>query len=621
MFQYEFFTRKDHRRYPRPKASLPECFCKPSDFNWVRSSYWAEHCLECGEPACYETCPNFRARPDQRCRLFSYGIYDSPHFPDAFYHAEVRFRKWGKMESIVYPGALSPEKAAQFHDSWKKTCSRKCLLMHLGPLGLKKFPIADRRKFDSQKYQVATKAGSDNIQDTPSFLLQLYSHETQPFTLFFDVTDDADLVFRKGITVHPGYNQKCFDMQSLFPPKGKLRAKFYPADNAEVAMVFLFCEFVQLKPGVTPVSFPEATAAQSVPSTKPAAKVKCVSWDLDCTLWNDILIESDADSLSLRPGVLETMQELDRRGIIQIVVSKNNEEEVLPVLKRLNVQDLFVGVFANWNSKSSNLEQAAGLLNIGLDTFAHIDDSVFERNEISYSLPMVRTFDENAVSPDGHSRLLSLPEFDVPVTEDSGKRRLMYQEEMKRKSAASAANMDAAAFLRHCDIRCVMKRPETEDEILRCYELLQRTNQLNLSGGKYEKEAFFRHISDPGLDAYILTCSDRFGSYGQVAYIEVQADVEEKCLRVTEFAMSCRVAGKYLECALTKALLERYASAGIHTVWFQGRKTSRNGLLNQVFSAAGYEDRSHDGDILLVYACPDPPKNADIVQIQLKLPS
>lgn len=615
MFQYEFFSLKDFHRYPKPKSTPPACFAKLSDIRWVRSSYWAEHCLECGEPLCYESCPNFRPRADQRCRLFEYGIYDNPNFPSSPYHAEVHFRKWGKMESIVYPGALSPGKAMEFHDSWKKTCLRKCTLMHLGKLGLKKFPVSERRKFDSQKYQVSTKAGSDNIQDTPSFLLQLYSHEAEPFTLFLDVTDDTDLVFREGITVHPGYNQRCFDMHALFPPKGKLRAKFYPADNAEAAVVFLFCEFVQLKPGVVPASYPEVFSTPADFTAQPANKVKCVAWDLDRTLWNGILIESDPEALRLRPGVLETIQELDRRGIIQIVISKNNEEDVVPVLRRLAVYDYFVAVFSNWSAKSSNLLNAANLLNIGLNTFAHIDDSAFERNEIQYTLPMVRVFPETAVMADSVDFLLKLPEFDVTVTEDTRNRRLMYQDEWKRKQAAAVEKADETQFLRHCCIQCVMKRPETDDELLRCYELLQRTNQLNLSGSKYEKEDFYRHVKEAGQDVYILKCHDRFGSYGQVAYLEVKRDPLKKSLIISEFAMSCRVAGKYIEAALTKALLALYSDDGIGAIELCGTKTSRNSLLIRCFTAVGYEDLSTDRSIRLVFSSASTPEHFDIVSI------
>ena len=606
MFQYEFFSLKGFVPHPKPKTKRPQCFIGLEDIVWIRSSYWAEHCLECGEPLCYETCPHFQPRGDQRCRLFKYGIYDNPHFKDAPYQAELSFRKWGKLESIVFPGALSPEKAMLIQDEWKEKCRKKCILMHLGPYGLKKFPIEQRRKFDSSKYGFAGNLEKNNIQNTPHFLLQLYSHEKTPFTLFFDVTDDKDLAFRKGITVHPGYNQHCFDVGSLFPSKGRLRAKFYPADNAEVSLVFLFCEFVQLKPGVFPESYPPMPAAKS------ADKVKCVAWDLDNTIWDGILIESDPEKLTLRSGILETIQSLDQRGILQVIVSKNTLENVLPVLKRLAIEDYFIYVLANWNAKSANLKEAAHLLNIGIDSFALIDDSPFERNEVQYELPMVRTYDETVIDS-----LLDFPAFDVPVTTDSQNRRIMYQTEARRKTAAETSNVHNLEFLRSCLLTAELGRPETSEELLRSYELLQRTNQLNLSGKKYQPEEFYHHVENNEHIHMILKCEDRFGSYGQVAYLETKH--ENGTLWITEFAMSCRVACKYVEAALMNELFRYFQNNGINQIRLQGVKTSRNDLLMQTFIEAGFQDHSNTEQIDLI--CNDPAniKNTDIVTIRNNL--
>lgn len=606
MFQYEFFSLKDHVRHRAPKEPRPDVFTGLDDIVWIRSSYWAEHCLECGEPLCYETCPHFKPRGDQRCRLFRYGIYDNPHFKDSPYHAELTFRKWGKMETIVSPGSFTPQKAMQVHDDWKKQSRQKCLLMHLGSYGLKKFPIEERRKFDSAKYRFAANEDSKNQQDTFSFLLQLYSHEKEPFTLFFDVTDDTALAFRRGITVYPGYNQHCFDVSGLFPPKGRLRAKFYPADNAEAALVFLFCEFVQLKPGVFPKTYPPQ------PEAAPADRVKCVAWDLDDTIWNGILIESDPDTLTLRPGVPEMLQALDQRGIIQIIVSKNSRESVLPVLKRLGIDDYFVYILANWNAKSANLKQAAELLNIGINSFALIDDSSFERSEVAYELPMVRTYDETVVTG---GALLTKPEFDVPVTEDSRNRRAMYQTEAQRKQAAEHSDGSNLDFLRSCGLTATLSRPETQEELLRSYELLQRTNQLNLSARKYEQQAFYQHIQTSGNDHLILKCADRFGSYGQVAYLEACPDPDGQTLRIIEFAMSCRVAAKCVEAAVMRSLIGHYGKTGIKQIELQGVKTSRNALLIQTFKSAGFDDRSTGDQILLVYKDTDEIPNSDIVTV------
>lgn len=604
MFQYEFFSLKGFFPHLPPRKPLPDCFASLNDILWIRSSYWAEHCLECGEPLCYETCPNFSPRGDQRCRLFRYGIYSNPHFRNSPYSAQLRFRKWGKMETIVSPGSFSPERAMEVHNEWKEKSLEKCRIMHRGRKGLEQFPIQERREFDSAKYRFAANDPKNNIQDTPDFLFQAYSFEKKPFVLFFDVTDDTDLAFRESITVYPGYNQRCMDMRSLFPPKGRLRAKFYPADNAEAELVFLFCEFVQLKPGISPAVFPAQPS-----DSAPAEKVKCVAWDLDNTVWDGILIESDPDTLTLKPGVAQTMEQLDQKGILQIVLSKNSESDVTPVLNRLGIGHYFVYNFSNWDAKSGNLRQAAKLLNIGIDSFALVDDSSFEREEVSHTLPMVRVYPETAVDS-----LLRLPEFDVPDTADSRVRRQMYQTEAERKQAAETASGSNLDFLRSCRLTATLRRPETDEELLRSYELLQRTNQLNLSGWKYDQTDFFAHVRTADNPCFILSCQDRFGSYGQVAYLEGSLDEDAHTLTITEFAMSCRVAGKYVESALVRSLFDHFGDV-VTQIELLGSKTSRNDLLVRSFVSAGFSDESNGENIHLICPSKDALIHSDIVQV------
>ena len=47
------------------------------------------------------------------------------------------------------------------------------------------------------------------------------------------------------------------------------------------------------------------------------------------------------------------------------------------------IQDYFVSPAINWGRKSANLSAIAEDLNLGLDTFAFVDDSAFERGEVA----------------------------------------------------------------------------------------------------------------------------------------------------------------------------------------------------------------------------------------------
>lgn len=646
MYQYEFYSKRLHDAPARPAAPVPDSFVKPDDIAWIRSSYWAEHCLECGEPLCYETCELFVERPDARCRRFTFGIYDNLHFAGAPFGAEIAFRKWGKLESIVYPGSLTPDQVLETDALWKGRCASKRRLMSLGALGRRIYPVKDRQEFDSDKYMYADSVGRDTVHDTPYFLLQLYSAESEPFTLFLDITDGDALAFREGIRIEPGYNQRVVDASSVFPGKEKLRMKIYPENNQEARIVLLFCELVQLKDGVVPVEYPaaarlaagsagagERTAAAAAADAgtgeqvKPAKKVKCVAWDLDNTIWDGTFVESEPEKLALRPDVLKTIRALDDRGIIQIAVSKNTESEVKPTLDRLGLSEWFVALFINWKPKSQNLQAAAELLNINIDTFALIDDSSFEREEVRYSLPMVRVFREvdaywGEVSGDRGGvdtvppAILSYPEFDVPVTTESKKRRQMYKTEMQRKEASAQSAGDPLEFLRSCKLRARLFRPTDDAAMLRSYELLQRTNQLNLSGNRYNKDEFFDRLRNGNARCLAMSCADRFGDYGQVLYLEASVTEDDpELLVVSEFALSCRVARKCVEAALAKRLLELFVADGVRSIELRGKRTDRNGLLIDSFRAAGFNDKSADGNLVLRLASADSLITPDVVQV------
>lgn len=644
MYQYEFYSRRLHAEEVWPTSSMPDSFVKLDDIAWIRSSYWAEHCLECGEPLCYETCELFVERPDKRCRRFSFGIYDNPHFAGTPFGAEIIFSKWGKLESIVYPGALTPDQALNVDALWKGRCASKRRLMSLGALGRRIYPVKNRQEFDSDKYMYADSVGRDTVRDTPFFLLQLFSAESEPFTLLLDITDDDALAFREGIRIEPGYCQHVVDVSSVFPGKGKLRMKIYPENNRESHIVLLFCELVQFRDGVAPTWYPAAAedamcvavgaderddsaGAAADKQAKPAKKVKCVAWDLDNTVWDGTFVESNPEILALRPGVLDAMRALDDRGIIQIVVSKNTESEVRPTLDRLGLSEWFVASFINWKPKSQNLQAAADLIDINIDTFALIDDSSFEREEVRYSLPMVRVYDEGCVSLGGVSdageasasvspSLLSFPEFDVPVTAEAKKRRQMYKTEMERKAVSAESDCDPLEFLHSCKMCACLFCPNDDATMLRSYELLQRTNQLNLSGNRYNKDDFFDRLLSGNAYCLAMTCADRFGDYGQVLYLEASvAKDDPELLVVSEFALSCRVARKCVEAALAKRLLEVFEDSGVHSIELRGKRTDRNGLLIDSFCAAGFSDESSNGNLVLRLASADDLITPDVVHV------
>ncbi len=566
MFQYTWFDEAGWSDVKVPP--LPEDCISFRDIERIAPLYWAEHCVECAMPQCYGTCPNWESRIDGKCRRFLYGIHRSP--VKESYAATLHLKKWGKIESRLFaPVFISPKRALRldrlnYHLSkgvLQVSKAMKKLSPTLKPSGALEF--AKLKGFQSM--------GKAEAQ--ASFLFSAYLHGTAPVMLFFEIVNQGQTALRKSLELKPGFNQLVFDLPLASIDKGTL-CRIFGSEDTSCELSIYFADIAVLK---------ESACKKLLPAkTEPASKVKCVVWDLDNTLWDGILIESSPNTLRPRPQVLETMQWLDERGIIQCVASKNDHKEALEELKRLGLDQYFVDLAINWRSKSLNLADMAKSININLNTFAFIDDSPFERAQIRELLPCVRVYEETQLSD-----LREDPAFQVPVTEESRQRRQMYQTEYKRREYRSEEKMGQVEFLESCELRATLCHITTAEQEQRALELIQRTNQLNLSGRRYTPEEFRKMLEADPKGIYTLFLEDRFGSYGQ-AMVMVLRD-EGSRLVIRDLAISCRIAGKYAESSVLSKLLEIYGDKDIYML---GKNSRKNHLLIETLEQIGFTRES-----------------------------
>ena len=104
-----------------------------------------------------------------------------------------------------------------------------------------------------------------------------------------------------------------------------------------------------------------------------------------------------------------------------------------------------------------------------------------------------------------------------------------------------------------------------------------------MTGKKYTREEFDEILLRPGHKSCAVTCGDDFGQYGIVGFAQYR--VEEETLVFTEFALSCRVAGKFVESALFAHLLKE---EGVKYGEFTVIKTKKNGLLRRTLEQIGF---------------------------------
>lgn len=591
MFQYVWFDKSKYTGHQG--KSLPQGYINYHDIEAMGLVYWAEHCTECAVPVCYNNCSNWEARIDRKCRRFVYGIKRTRARES--YGATLYLKKWAKLESVFFNRTLKPSQV-QLLDGvnyYLSNCVKYVskMLRFLSPT----MKISGFLEYAKNK--IFAKIGKKACLS--HFLVSCFLHGEESCSLSLEIYNGVVLV-RQAIDLKPGYNQIVIDLGDYKQQITKnTRVRIFGAEDTSCEATFFFLDFVKLNDTGRMKLLPK--------NEQPAEKVKCVVWDLDNTVWDGILIESDTQTLKLRPGVAETMQWLDDRGIIQCICSKNDEHMAETVLKRLGIYDYFVCRSINWIPKSLNINEMANEININVNTFAFVDDSASERNEVSNHLPSVRVFKETDIA-----EFPQLPEFDVPITEDSKNRRKMYQINKSRNDYKAKSNLNHLDFLRQCELTAVVSHINTEEQKKRSYELLLRTNQLNLSGKRYEEKEFDDLLAQHAEDIYILSLKDNFGTYGQSLFMFVKP--QQECICIAEFALSCRIAGKYVESAIMNWLTTKYGDKDVVLV---GKNNKKNTLLINTLKGIGFEQikQADETELVLAHKRTSAFENCDIVTI------
>lgn len=561
MFQLDWYDGSEQIK------EVPEI--KSFDVNRIEAiqySFWAEHCLECAPPKCFKSCAYYQKRVDGHCKRTEHG-QEPIDLPSAIIGQGVffKFRPWAKIETYIYDKYDFVNDYVDVYKKYKKRISR---LTTLKPLNVKhvlnnvNYFFITRSKYRTQ----------DSPKKTTVFLFELYSFFSTTFKMIIEAADvDWKVIARNSVDIHPGFNSYLLDYSTIAPEKSNV-IRYYPENSLETELLIINCEFVVLK------------KVEKKPN-EPAKQVKCVAWDLDNTLWKGILSETDDPNLlELRDGVKDLILNLDKRGVVQTIVSKNDYNLAWKQIERLGLDDYFLYPAINWGQKSNNLQKIAKELNINIDTFAVIDDSVFEREEIISHVPQIRVYDEKIIKG-----LLALPEFDLPVTEEAGHRREMYQTEARRKQIQASYDGGYLDFIKSCEMVIeIGKADETspEDVYYRCYELVSRTNQLNISGHKYSKEDFAIHYKDPQKEHIYFNCRDKYGGYGIVGYVAF--NVANAVVKIDELAVSCRVAQKHVEYTILSWIARNYAPDGEIKIMFI--KTGKNTPMFNALTDIGFLD-------------------------------
>jgi FkbH-like protein len=326
---------------------------------------------------------------------------------------------------------------------------------------------------------------------------------------------------------------------------------------------------------------------------------KLVVLDLDDTLWGGVVGDVGWQALRLggHDGVGEALvdfqralKRLSKRGVVLAVVSKNEESVALEAIRShpemvLREKD-FVGWRINWNDKAQNIADLAAELNLGLQSVVFIDDNPVERARVREALPelLVPEWpDDKLLYP---SAFAALRCFDTgAISREDAERTGLYASERQREALKkTVGNIDEWLATLETKVRA---EPLGPANLARTAQLLNKTNQLNLSTRRCSEAELSEWVKVPGRWLWALTVSDRFGDAGLTGILSVEAG--DGIVHVVDFVLSCRVMGRRVEETMVHLAVEMARDAGAARVEARHLPTAKNKPCLDFWKRSGFE--------------------------------
>jgi FkbH-like protein len=327
---------------------------------------------------------------------------------------------------------------------------------------------------------------------------------------------------------------------------------------------------------------------------------KALVLDLDNTLWGGVIGDDGLEGIVLGQGnavgesyvaFQQYARALAARGIVLAVCSKNDEANALSpfeehpemVLRRKDI----AAFVANWHDKAANLRAIAEQLDLGLDALVFVDDNPFERNLVRAELPMVAVPEMPEDPADYIDTVAAAGYFEtVEITDEDLRRGEQYQAKAAREQARDSAT-DMPSYLRSLDMSLEW-RPFDRVGLARITQLINKTNQFNLTTRRYTEAEVVKKMEDPRALTLQLRLIDRFGDNGIISLL-IGELAPDGTLTMDTWLMSCRVLGRQVEEATLNLLAAEAAKMGAKAIEGIYLPTKKNGMVREHYGKLGFE--------------------------------
>ena len=327
----------------------------------------------------------------------------------------------------------------------------------------------------------------------------------------------------------------------------------------------------------------------------PAKKVLLL--DCDNTIWGGVLGEDGFEKIIIGQDGLgaayyefqKAIKKIKERGIIIVILSKNNKSDVIDVFKNhksmaLKHKDI-TSYKVNWIEKSLNIKEVSKDLFLNTNSFVFWDDNAIERNKVKIKIKNIDVInpDKDVVNwPKQLMEYVGFSKFDI-TREDTNK-TVDYQKREKFVQEKKYSTNDVS-YLKQLKIKPALVKL-SKSNISRAEQLNFKTNQFNFNSKRlkanelklFDKKNFLR----------LIDLKDDYGEHGLIGMIF--AKKEKNFLLIDNFLLSCRILGRYLENWVLKEILKLSNQKNCDRIIFEYKKTNKNEVIHKFIKENNFKE-------------------------------
>lgn len=286
--------------------------------------------------------------------------------------------------------------------------------------------------------------------------------------------------------------------------------------------------------------------------------------DLDDTLWRGILGEVGSQSISwdldnhsqIHALYQQLLHSLAASGTLIAVASRNDPSLVQEAFATrdliLHATDVFP-VEVHWGAKSESVARILNAWNISPDDVVCVDDSAMDLAEIKVAHPGIECLVFPREDPQAAYELLERLR-DLfgkdKISEEDGLRAASLRANADFQQSIKQTSQEASGdFFRQIAGTITISPQKRLDS--RALELVNKTNQFNLNGRRFQEVEWQKWINAPDTVVAAITYRDKYGPLGKIAVIAGEIRNGDSAKRrkfyIRTWVMSCRAFSRLIE--------------------------------------------------------------------------